>query len=87
MPSILAPIIKESFDFPIYNYPFVDTSNIPPSPEFGVYISHSIATASACDIYEDLIICHIHLYFKLMQQGFAHHKLCKLMMKTLNRHM
>ena len=77
---------RDSFNFTIVNYPFVNTSNIPTSPSYGVYSSRLIAIARACDSFKDFKLRHDSLCFKLFQQGFTYHKLCKQMRKTIKKH-
>jgi len=41
---------RDDFDFPIVNYPFLD-SNIPLSPAYGVYMSQLIRYSRTCNSY------------------------------------
>ena len=53
-------------------------------PAYGVYTSHLIAIARACD--KDFEICHNGLCCRLMQQGFTYQTLCMQLNKTLKNH-
>ena len=77
---------RDSFNFNIVNYPYVNSSNIPTSPAYGVYSSRLLAIARACDSIQDFKIRHESLCFKLFQQGFTYRKLCQQMKKTLKKH-
>ena len=77
---------RDSFNFNIVNYPFVNSSNIPSGPAYGVYSSRLIAIARACDSFEDFKIRHDSLCFKLYQQGFTYQKLCRQFKKAQNKH-
>ena len=59
----------DDFDFHIVNFPFL-SSNIPPGPFYGVYISQLIRYARCCSHYEDFRYCHKCLVDRLLSQGY-----------------
>ncbi len=71
----------DSFNFSIINFPFVEESNIPEDPSYGVYCSRLISIARACDSIADFKECT-----KLMRQGFQYKRLSKQLKKTLGKH-
>ena len=77
---------RDSFDFDIVNYPFVEKSNIPENPAYGVYSSRLVCIARACDSDRDFIERHDALCIRLMRQGFRYKKLVKQLNKSLNKH-
>ena len=76
----------DGFDFEIVNYPWVNSSNIPSGPAYGVYSSRIITFARACDHFKDFRERHDSLCFKLYQQGFKYQKLCRQLSKTRKKH-
>ncbi len=72
----------DSFIFNVVNYPFVEQSNIPDTPAYGVYTSHLVCIARVCDSYKDFKFHHNNLCLKLYYQGFKYRKLCKHLKKT-----
>ena len=68
------------------NYPFVQDSNIPENPAYGVYSSKLISIARACDTYTDFKNRHDSLCLKLMRQGFCYKKLVKQLGKSRLKH-
>ena len=76
----------DSFNFDIVNYPFVQDSNIPENPSYGVYSSKLISIACAYDTYIDFKNRHDSLCLKLMRQGFCHKKLVKQLGKSKLKH-
>ncbi len=73
----------DSFNFSIINFPFVEESNIPENPAYGVYSSRLISIARACDSFADFKDCH---NCTLMRQGFQYKRLSKQLKKTLGKH-
>ncbi len=76
----------DSFNFNVVNYPFVEQSNIPETPAYGVYTSHLVCIARVCDSYKDFKLRHNNLCLKLYHQGFKYNKLYKYWKKTLWSH-
>ena len=77
---------RDNFNFEIVNYPYVNSSNIPEGPAYGVYSSRLISIARACDFFADFKSRHDSLCIKLLRQGFKHKKLCRQLNKMLSRH-
>ena len=77
---------RDSFNFDIVNYPFVQDSNIPENPAYGVYSSELISIVCACDTYADFKNRHDSLCLKLMRQGFRYKKLVKQLGKSKLKH-
>ena len=77
---------RDSFNFDIVNYPFVQDSNIPENPAYGVYSSKLINIARACDTYTDFKNRHDSLCLKFTRQGFRYKKLVKQLGKSKLKH-
>ena len=60
---------RDDFKFHITNFPF-QSSNIPSSPTYGVFISQLIRYARACSSYECFILKARRLFIKLLKQGY-----------------
>ena len=59
---------RDDFDFHIVNFPFL-SSNIPPGPSYGVYMSQLIRYARCCSHYDDFGYHHKCLVDRLLSQG------------------
>ncbi len=79
-------MINVSFKFNVVCYPFVEQSNMPETPAYGVYTSRLVCTARVCDSYKDFKLHHNNLCLKWYHQGFKFYKLCKHLKKTLQSH-
>ena len=66
----------DEFDSHIVNFPFL-SSNIPPGPSYGAYISQLIRYARCYSCYDDLRHCHKMLVEKLVSQGYRYERLRK----------
>ncbi len=60
---------RDSFDFHIVNFPFLD-GNIPKRPAYGVYVSQLVRYARACTHYHDVCARHELLVKRLLSQGY-----------------
>ena len=60
---------RDDFNFHITNFPFL-SSNIPSSPDYGVFISQLIRCARACSSYECFLLRVRRLSSKLLKQGY-----------------
>ena len=56
------------------------------SPSYGVYILQLIRFARVCSHVDDFNNRNTYLTFKLLKEGYGHHKLCKAFSKLYNRH-
>ena len=65
---------RDDFNFHIKNFPF-QSSNIPSSPAYGVYIPKLIRYARACSSYECFILRAVQLSNKLLWQGYVKERL------------
>ena len=61
---------RDEFNFHNTNWPFL-SSNIPYSPDYGVFISQLIRYARACSFYEGLILRAARFSSKLLGQGYV----------------
>jgi len=60
---------RHGFNFPIGNYPFLD-SNILSSPAYGGYMSQLIRYSRTCNSYQDFLHRSVLLTRKILSQGF-----------------
>ena len=58
---------RNDFNFHITNFPFL-SSNIPPLPAYGVFISQLVRYARACSSYEYFMLRAVRLASKLLGQ-------------------
>jgi len=66
---------RDDFNFPIVNYPFLD-SNIPSFSAYGVYMSQLIRYSRTCNSYQDFLYLSVLLLTrKLLSQGFIETRL------------
>ena len=69
----------------IINFPNM-CSNIPASPEYGVYISQLIRYARASSNYSDFLKRHLHLRNRLLDQGYKKIRLIRSLKKFIFRY-
>ena len=75
---------RDDFNFKIINFPNM-CSNIPASPEYGVYISQLIRYARASSNYSDFLKRH-HLRNRLLDQGYKQIRLIRSLKKFIFRY-
>ena len=76
---------RDDFNFHITNFPFL-SSNIPLSPDYGVFISQLIQYARACSSYECFILRARRLSSKLLKQGYLVERLKSSFRKFYGRY-
>ena len=76
---------RDDFNFHIKNFPFL-SSNISPSPAYGVFISQLIRYARACSSYECFILRAARLSSKLLGQGYVMERLKSSLRKFYGRY-
>ena len=76
---------RDDFNVHITNFPFL-RSNIPSSPDYGVFISQLIRYARACSSYECFILRARRLSSKLLKQGYLVECLKSSFMKFYGRY-
>ena len=76
---------RDDFDFHTVNFPFL-SSNIPPGPSYGVYISQLIRYARCCSHYDDFRYRHKCLVDRLLSQGYKALRLEKSFKKFYGRY-
>ena len=76
---------RDDFSFHITNFPFL-SSNIPPSPAYGVFISQLIRYVRACSSYECFIIRAARHSSKLLRQGYVMERLKSSLKKFYGRY-
>jgi len=73
---------RDDFNFPIVNYPFLD-SNISSSSRYGVYMSQLIRYSRTCNSYQDCLRRSVLLTRKLLNQDFIETRLISILKKIL----
>ena len=76
---------RDDFNFHITNSP-LRSSNIQPSPAYGVFISQPIRYARACSSYERFILRTRRLSSKLIKQGYLVERLISSFRKFYGRY-
>jgi hypothetical protein len=76
---------RDDFNFKIINFPNM-CSNIPASPEYGVYISQLIRYVRASSNYSDILKRHLHLRNRLLDQGYEKIRLIRSLKKFIFRY-
>ena len=76
---------RDDFNFHIKNVPFM-SSNIPPSPAYGVFISQPIRYARASSSFECFILRAVRLSNKLLGQGYVKERLRLSLRKFYGRY-
>ena len=76
---------RDDFNFHNTNFPF-QSSNIPSSPAYGVFISQLIRYARACSSYECFIMRDRRLSSKLLEQGYLAKRLKSSFRKFYSRY-
>ena len=76
---------RDDFNFHFTNFP-LPSSNIPPSPAYGVFISQLIRYARACSSYEGFILRAARLSSKLLGQGYVRERLKSSLRKFYGRY-
>ena len=76
---------RDDFNFHITNFPF-QSSNIPTSPAYGVFISQLIWYARACFSYGCCILRAKRLSNKLLEQGYVKERLKSSLSKFYGRY-
>ena len=65
---------RDSFNFPIVNFPFM-SSNIPAVPSYGIYISQLVRIGRICSTYDEFVKRNMVITSRLIKQGFLYTKL------------
>ena len=76
---------RDDFSFPIVNFPVL-SSNIPASPEYGVYVFQLIRYARACTYYHEFLARGKLLTDKLLRQDYCKPRLITTFKKFYGRH-
>ena len=74
---------RYDLNFRIVNFPHV-SSNIPPGPGYGVYISQLICIGRTCT--EHSAVRHYRLTERLIHQGYWYSDLCRALCKFVIKH-
>ena len=77
---------RNDFNFPIVNYPFLRSSNVPSGPTCGVYVSQLIRHARAFSNYQDCVDRTKLLTTRLLMQGYLKPKLVSTLRKFYGKH-
>ena len=77
--------MRDDFNFHITNFPFL-SSNIPYSPDYGVFISQLIKYARASSSYECFILRAMRLSDKLLGKGYVKERLKSSLKKFYGRY-
>ena len=75
----------DTFGFHIVNFPFM-SSNIPLTPDYGVYASQLICYARCCSNFDYFLLCDRALVTRLLPQDYKVYRLSNTFKKFYGRH-
>ena len=77
---------RRAFPFEVIGFPFINISNIPAQPTYGIYISQLLRIVRICNIVSDFYVEAIRLTNEFIKKGFLKNRLHNLFNKFVNNY-
>ena len=77
---------RRAFPFEVIGFPFINSSNIPAQPSYGIYISQLLRIVRICNVVSDFYVEVVRLTDDFLKKGFVKKRLHNLFIKFVNNY-
>ena len=77
---------RRTFPFKVIYFPFIDSSNIPTTPSYGIYLSQILRIVRICNQLEDFKVELYNLTLEFLNKGFDKRRLYNMFNKFVENY-